>query len=291
MNPYIFREYDIRVVVAEDFPDEVVELLGKGIGTYFRGKGGKTVTLSGDIRLSTSQLKTHLAKGLLSTGIDIIDVGIVPTPVNYYSMFILPVDGAIQITGSHNPPDNNPFKISYKQQAVYGEEIQKICHIIAEKNFVSGEEHWHQQDILPGYKEMLLKKIKLARPLKIALDCGNGAAALTAPEIFRQLGCDLTELYCTVDGRFPTHHPDTTVNKNLTDLLATVKQGVYDLGVSFDGDADRIGVVDNQGEIIWADYLMILFLDEIIRPGLPVIFDVKCSQALEEMIIAKVVNR
>ncbi len=287
MNPYIFREYDIRGVVAEDFPDEVVELLGKGIGTYFRGKGGKTVTLSGDIRLSTSQLKTHLAKGLLSTGIDIIDVGIVPTPVNYYSMFILPVDGAIQITGSHNPPDMNGFKISYKQQAVYGEEIQKICHIIAEKNFVSGEGHWHQQDILPGYKEMLLKKIKLARPLKIALDCGNGAAALTAPEIFRQLGCDLTELYCTVDGRFPNHHPDPTVKKNLTDLIATVKQGGYDFGVAFDGDADRIGVVDNQGEIIWADYLMILFLDEIIRPGLPVIFDVKCSQALEEMIIAK----
>ncbi len=287
MNPYVFREYDIRGVVAEDFPEEIVELLGKGIGTFMRQKGGQTVTLSGDIRLSTPQLKTALARGLLSTGIDIIDIGIVPTPVNYYSMYILPVDGAIQITGSHNPANMNGFKISFDKQAVYGAEIQQIRQIIESNQFARGAGKYQTRDILPDYKQMLLSKIRLARPLKVAMDCGNGAAALTAPEIFRALGCQLTELYCTVDGNFPHHHPDPTVKKNLTDLIATVKQGGYDFGVAFDGDADRIGVLDDQGEIIWADYLMILFLDEIIKPGLPVIFDVKCSQALEEVILAK----
>lgn len=193
MNPYVFREYDIRGVVAEDFPEEIVELLGKGIGTFMRQKGGQTVTLSGDIRLSTPQLKTALARGLLSTGIDIIDIGIVPTPVNYYSMYILPVDGAIQITGSHNPANMNGFKISFDKQAVYGAEIQQIRQIIESNQFARGAGKYQTRDILPDYKQMLLGKIHLARPLKIAMDCGNGAGALTAPEIFRTLGCQLTD--------------------------------------------------------------------------------------------------
>jgi len=284
MNPYIFREYDIRGVVADDFPDEVVELLGRGMGTYFREHKAHTVALSGDIRLSTPHLKTVLAKGLMSTGIDIIDLGIVPTPVNYFSMYTLPVDGAIQITGSHNPANMNGFKVSLDQKAVFGDQIQYIKSIIEKGVFAVGAGKLRAKELLEEYKQMIISKIKLARPLKIAMDCGNGAGSLTGPEIFREIGCDVTELYCDVDGRFPNHHPDPTVAKNLKDLIAEIQKGGYDFGVAFDGDADRIGVVDDRGQIIWADYLMILFLEEVARPGVPVIFDVKCSQALEEMI-------
>jgi len=287
MNPYIFREYDIRGIVAEDFPDEVVELLGKGMGTYFREHKARTIALSGDIRLSTPHLKRVLARGLLSTGIDIIDLGIVPTPVNYYSMYTLPVEGAIQITGSHNPANMNGFKISHEQKAVFGDQIQYIKSIIEKGEFARGSGKMSEKELLEEYKQMIISKVKLARPLKIAMDCGNGAGSLTGPEIFREIGCDVTELYCDVDGRFPNHHPDPTVTKNLKDLIAEVQKGGYDFGVAFDGDADRIGVVDDKGQIIWADYLMILFLEEVARPGVPVIFDVKCSQALEEMITVR----
>ena len=289
MNPYIFREYDIRGVVAEDFPEDVVVHLGKGFGTYVREKGGKTITISGDVRLSTPELKQAFTKGLLSTGVDVIDVGIVPTPVNYYSMFIMDIDGAVQITGSHNPSNMNGFKLSYEKKAVYGKDIQYIKTIIESGKFAEGDGKFSEKEILEDYKKMVISKIKLDRPIKLAMDCGNATGCLAAPEIFSKIGCEVTELYCDIDGTFPNHHPDPTVKKNLTDLIAEVQKGGYDFGVSFDGDADRIGVIDNKGEIIWADYIMILFLDEILAkyPGSKVIFDVKCSQALEEMITAK----
>jgi len=287
MNPYIFREYDIRGVVAEDFPDEVVDALGKAYGSYAVEKGGSQIAVSGDIRESTPHLKEVFIAGVLSTGISVIDLGIVPTPTNYYSMFALPVDGAVQITGSHNPANMNGFKMSYQKQAVYGQDIQYLKSLIEEQKFASGEGQLKQQDLLEAYKEMVLSKIHLERPVRVAMDCGNAAACLAAPELFRKIGCEVTELYCEVDGRFPNHHPDPTVKKNLTDLIAEVRKGGYDFGVAFDGDADRIGVIDDQGQIIWADYIMILFLDEIIQKGETVVFDVKCSQALEEMIAAK----
>jgi len=289
MNPYIFREYDIRGVVAEDFPEDVVVQLGKGFGTYVREKGGKTITISGDVRLSTPELKQTFTNGLLSTGVDVIDVGIVPTPVNYYSMFIMDVDGAVQITGSHNPSTMNGFKLSFEKKAVYGKDIQYIKSIIESGKFAEGAGKFSEKEILEEYKKMVISKIKLDRPVKLAMDCGNATGCLAAPEIFRKIGCEVTELYCDIDGTFPNHHPDPTVKKNLTDLIAEVQKGGYDFGVSFDGDADRIGVIDNKGEIIWADYIMILFLDEILAkyPGSKVIFDVKCSQALEEIITAK----
>ncbi|MCK4715941.1 MAG: phosphomannomutase/phosphoglucomutase [Candidatus Marinimicrobia bacterium] len=289
MNPYIFREYDIRGVVAEDFPEDVVIQLGKGFGTYVREKGGKTITISGDVRLSTPELKQAFTEGLLSTGVDVIDVGIVPTPVNYYSMFIMDIDGAVQITGSHNPSNMNGFKLSSEKKAVYGKDIQYIKSIIESGKFAEGDGKFSEKEILEEYKKMVISKIKLDRPVKLAMDCGNATGCLAAPEIFRKIGYEITELYCDIDGTFPNHHPDPTVKKNLTDLIAEVQKGGYDFGVSFDGDADRIGIIDNKGEIIWADYIMILFLDEILAkyPGSKVIFDVKCSQALEEMITAK----
>jgi len=289
MNPYIFREYDIRGVVAEDFPEDVVILIGKAYGTYVREKGGKTLSLSGDVRLSTPMLKKAFAKGLLSTGVDVIDVGIVPTPVNYYSMFILEVDGAVQITGSHNPSNMNGIKLSYEKKAVYGKDIQYLKSLIESDKFVTGEGQFSEKEILEEYKQMVISKIKLERPVRIVMDSGNATACLAAPEIYKAIGCEVTELYSDVDGTFPNHHPDPTVAKNLVDMIAEVKKGGYDFGIAFDGDVDRVGIVDNTGEIIWADYIIILMLDEIFAkyPGTGVVFDVKCSQALEERIIAK----
>jgi len=289
MNPYIFREYDIRGIVAEDFPEDVVVLLGKAFGTYIREKGGKTLSLSGDVRLSSPMLKKAFAKGLLSTGVDVIDVGIVPTPVNYYSMFILNVDGAVQITGSHNPSNMNGIKLSYDQKAVYGKDIQYLKTLIESNKFATGAGKFSEKEILEEYKRMVISKIKLERPVRIVMDSGNATACLAAPEIYKAIGCEVTELFSDVDGSFPNHHPDPTVAKNLVEMIAEVKKGGYDFGIAFDGDADRVGIVDNTGEIIWADYIIILMLDEIFEkyPGTGVVFDVKCSQALEERIIEK----
>ena len=285
INKYIFREYDIRGEVKTDFPPDVVEMLGKGYGTYVSKQGAKKVVLSGDIRLTTPELKQSFMKGLLSTGLDVVDIGIIPSPVNYYSMFKLDIDGAVQITGSHNPPEFNGFKLSLYKKAVYGEAIQEIRKIIENQDFAEGKGEFSEYDILPDYKAMILDKIKIEKPMKVVMDCGNAAACVNGPEIFKLLGIDLKELYCEVDGTFPNHHPDPTVKENLADLITLMKTGKYDAGIAFDGDADRIGVVDEIGEIIWADQLMALFLPEIVNEGDEILFDVKCSQALEEMIL------
>ncbi len=285
INPYIFREYDIRGNVAEDFPPDLVVLLGKGFGTFVRNQGGKEIALSGDIRLTTPELMEHFKRGVLSVGVDVINLGYLPTPVNYFAMFHLDVAGACQITGSHNPPEYNGFKLSYNKGAVYGEQIQDIRRIIEAAAFTAGEGNEIRHEIKSDYEQMLLSKIKLERPVKVVMDCGNAAACINGPIIFKEMGVELTELYCDIDGTFPNHHPDPTVRANLTDLIALMKTGKYEVGLAFDGDADRIGVVDETGEIIWADQLMALFLPEIVAPGDEILFDVKCSQALEDMIV------
>ena len=287
MNPYIFREYDIRGVVEKDFTDDVVLSLGQGFGTWLKNRNATKISVSGDVRLTTPHLIEKFTEGVLSTGIDVIDLGILPTPVNYYSMYKLAIDGAVQITGSHNPADMNGFKLSFKKGSVYGEEIQNIRKIIESGDFASGNGKQENQEILEQYKKEIISKIKVKKPMKIVMDCGNGAACLAAPEIFKKLGIEVTELYCDADGRFPNHHPDPTVEEYIQDMIIEVKKGSYDCGIAFDGDADRIGLIDNQGRIVWADYIMILFLDEIIKNGETVVFDVKCSQALEEAIIKK----
>lgn len=285
INPYMFREYDIRGNVAEDFPPDVVVLLGQGFGTFIANQGGREIALSGDVRLTTPALMEQFKRGVLSTGVDVIDLGLLPTPVNYFSMFHLDVAGACQITGSHNPPEYNGFKLSYEQGAVYGQQIQDIRQIIADNNFAVGTGNEIRHEIKADYEQMIREKIKLERPVKVVMDCGNAAACINAPTIFRELGADLTELFCDIDGSFPNHHPDPTVEANLTELIKLMKTGEYDVGLAFDGDADRVGVVDETGEIIWADQLMALFLPEIVEPGDEILFDVKCSQALEEMIL------
>ncbi|MBT3179349.1 MAG: phosphomannomutase/phosphoglucomutase [Candidatus Marinimicrobia bacterium] len=284
INPYIFREYDIRGKVAEDFPEHVVIKLGKAFGTFVKRAGGKEITLSGDIRLTTPDLINYFKKGVLSTGIDVINIGIIPTPVNYYSMFLLGVAGAVQITGSHNPPEFNGFKMSLEKKAFFGKDIQSLYQLIDNSDFETGEGSEARFKILPKYKEMILDKINIERPMKVVMDSGNAAGGINGPDVFKSMGIELKELYSEPDGTFPNHHPDPTVEENLQDLIAEMKTGQYDVGLAFDGDADRVGVVDETGDIIWADQLMALFLPEIISNGEDILFDVKCSQALEDMI-------
>ena len=285
VNKYIFREYDIRGKVVDDFPPKVVNQLGKGFGTFVKRSGFQEIALSGDIRLTTPKLMEEFKNGVLSTGVDVINLGILPTPANYYSMFKLEVGGAVQITGSHNPPEFNGFKMSLDRKAVYGKDIQTLRKYIDNNDFDIGNGNEIKYDIKSDYKSMIIDKINIERTMKVVMDCGNAAGAINAPDIFRNLNIDLTELYCDPDGTFPNHHPDPTVKENLKDLIDIMKSGNHDIGIAFDGDADRVGVVDETGDIIWADQLMALFLPEVIQNNDEILFDVKCSQALEDMII------
>ncbi len=284
INPFIFREYDIRGKVIDDFPPAVVTALGKGFATYAKRLGANEVALSGDVRTSTPRLMDNFKEGVLSTGIDIINLGLLPTPVNYYSMFKLDVGAAVQITGSHNPPEFNGFKLSMFKKAVFGDMIQSIKTLIENEDYETGEGTETSYDLKTDYASMIKEKIQFKRPMKVVMDCGNAAAAINAPDIFRMLGAELTELYCDVDGSFPNHHPDPTVEENLKDLVKTMQSGDYDVGLAFDGDADRVGVVDETGDVIWADQLMALFLPDIVEPGDEILYDVKCSKALEDVI-------
>ena len=284
INPYIFREYDIRGKVSEDFPEHVVIKLGKAFGTFVNRAGGSELAISGDIRLTTPELINQFKAGVLTTGVDVINLGILPTPVNYFSMFHLGVFGAVQITGSHNPPEFNGFKMSVNKKPVFGEDIQTLYKLIDKKDFDEGEGTEARYKILDEYNKMIKDKITIEKPMKVVMDCGNAAAAINAPEVFSSLNIELKELFCEPDGTFPNHHPDPTVEENLEDLINEMKTGKYDVGLAFDGDADRVGVVDEKGKIVWADQLMAIFLPEIIQEGETILFDVKCSQALEDMI-------
>lgn len=286
INPYIFRQYDIRGVVDKDLTPEVVTLIGKGFGTYIRRRGGKKITVGGDVRLHTDKLRSYLIEGILSTGLDVINLGTVPTPVQYFSLHVLPVDGGVQITGSHNPPEFNGFKMSIGKASIYGEMIQEIRQIIEKDDFEAGEGKLEEYNIKPEYIDYITSRIRLQKPMKVVTDCGNGAAGLVAIDIMKKLGVDLVELYTEPDGTFPNHHPDPTVEENIKDLRKKVQEVKADLGVAYDGDADRIGVIDDRGNIIWGDKLMILLARDLLsrHPGSTIIFDVKCSQALSEEI-------
>mgnify|MGYP001460115335 CR=1 FL=1 len=286
LNKSIFREYDIRGIVKTDFPDSVVESLGKAFGTYILKQNGNTISVSGDIRESSPILKQNFINGVLSTGANVIDVGILPTPVNYYSIYHLDVDAAVQITGSHNPNEFNGFKFSCKKESFYGEKIQQLKNMILNKNYTSGNGTLKKQNILNNYIEMLCSKIKLNKKLKVIIDSGNACGCLTVPQTLKKLGVNVEELYCNIDSSFPNHHPDPTVDSNLKDIISKIKENDFDLGMAFDGDADRIVVIDENGEIIRSDNLICLFLPEIITStNKKIIFDVKCSESLEKMII------
>ncbi|MFH1994889.1 MAG: phosphomannomutase/phosphoglucomutase, partial [Nitrospinota bacterium] len=264
MNSEIFREYDIRGMVGTDLTDEVVTQLGQGIGTKMRRQGLVRVSVSRDVRLSSEGFSKALISGLRSTGVDVVDLGLTATPILYYSLFSLDVEGGIMITGSHNPPEFNGFKVAIGDSTIHGKEIQEIREIIEGGMFAKGEGRLLEENIVPAYLEMIKERIKFGKKLKVVLDAGNGVGGMFAPQLIRDLGCEVVELYCEPDGHFPNHFPDPTVEKNLLDLIKKVKEEKADVGIAYDGDADRIGVVDEKGGIIWGDQLMVIFAREIL---------------------------
>lgn len=284
MNPQIFREYDIRGVVEKDLSPEVVKKLGQGYATYLSRFRKKKIVVGRDGRLSSPSLRDSLIQGLLAGGMEIIDIGVCPTPVFYFSLFHFDQEGGIMITGSHNPPEFNGFKVCVGKETIYGEEIQNLRRIIEEGNFVQGSGTITYKEIIPTYQDYLWQNIRLQRKIKIVIDSGNGTAGAVAPKIFRSLGCEVEELYSEIDGRFPNHHPDPTIPENMKDLITKVKETGAEVGFGYDGDADRIGVVDHLGNIIWGDQLLILFARDILKknPGATIISEVKCSQNLYE---------
>ena len=287
IKPEIFRQYDIRGLVDKDLTQETVELLGKGIGTYFRWNQRKEVALGRDCRLSSPLYSKALAKGLLSTGCEIVDLGIIPTPLLYFTIYYKKMESGVIITGSHNPPEYNGFKMMVGEETLYGAAIQDIFTIIQNEDFIEEKSTFKRDyNIIPEYQEYVLKNIKLEKKLKVVVDAGNGTAGVVAVPIFKKMRCEVIELYCAMDGRFPNHHPDPTLPEALEDLIRKVKETKADVGIAYDGDGDRIGIIDDEGNIIWGDVLMVLFARDILpsNPGAPIISEVKASKVLYDEI-------
>jgi len=281
----IFKAYDIRGIVGQTLSEAVAEHLGRAFGTEALKLGEKAVAVGRDGRVSGPSLAGALIKGLQSTGIDVIDLGAVTTPMLYYVAATRGETGChsgIQVTGSHNPKDYNGFKMVLAGKAIYGDDIQGLRQRIEREDYTQGQGQVSTLDILPEYTQRIVGDCKLARPLKIVVDSGNGIPGASAPGILRALGCEVTELYSEVDGDFPNHHPDPSKPENLADLIAAVKAQGADLGLAFDGDGDRLGVVTKEGHNIFPDRQIMLFATDILSrvPGAPIIFDVKCSQRL-----------
>ncbi len=284
VSPVIFRQYDIRGTVGQDLFPSVAEAIGRAFGTMLLRSGGHTAAVGRDNRLSSPELHEALVQGILSTGVDVLDTGMHPTPVLYFALYYLPVQGGVMVTGSHNPPDMNGFKVAIGKATIYGERIQDLYRLIEKRDFEQGQGRYTRQEIMPAYLMAIEERIHLDRPLQVVIDAGSGTAGPIASRLLRELGCQVSCLYCEPDGRYPYHHPDPTLVKNMQDLIAQVRQQHADIGIAYDGDADRIGVVDDQGTIIWGDRLLALLSREVLaaHPGAPVIFEVKCSQALVE---------
>ena len=283
MNPNIFREYDIRGRVPEELNRETAYRLGQCFGAYYRGFGAKRISLGRDCRLSSPELRLGVMEGMMDVGMDVKDVGMVPTPLLYFSLHHLAVDGGIQITGSHNPPEYNGFKICLGKTTIYGEEIQKLRRISESGSFPKGKGSVETREVIHPYREEVLKRIRCGqKERKVVLDAGNGVAGLVAPELYVRMGVEVEKLFCEPDGLFPNHHPDPTLPENLKHLVQRVSDTSADLGIAFDGDADRIGVVDRKGKTLWGDQLMIIFSRDLLKrhPGAKIIGEVKCSQVL-----------
>ncbi|HXC25234.1 MAG TPA: phosphomannomutase/phosphoglucomutase [Gemmatimonadaceae bacterium] len=285
----IFREYDIRGITGKDLTPDVARLVARAYAAFLKEQQVTgTIAVGRDNRPSGEGLHEALVAGLLESGIDIVDVGIVPTPLAYWAQHTLGVAGGIQITGSHNPPEYNGFKLGVGTRSIYGDDIQRIYQLATAGQFQSGMGTPRDEPIIGRYIDDVAQRIgPLARPMRIVADAGNGAGAVVAQKLFDKLGVQTTCLFCESDGTFPNHHPDPTIPENLEALIAEVKKGGYDLGVAFDGDADRIGLVDHTGEIIWGDYILLLYARDVLArtgKGQSIIFDVKCSQALPDAV-------
>jgi phosphomannomutase / phosphoglucomutase len=284
VNPSIFREYDIRGLAEKDFDREFAFLLGRVHGTVISERGGSRVSVGRDCRGTSAAYAEAVIAGLLSTGLQVYDIGVCPTPLLYFSLFHLDLDGGIEITASHNAAEYNGFKLCIGKETLYGEDIQDIRARMERNRFIDKPGGRRETfDILPAYHRHLLADVpNLRRPLKVVVDGGSGVGGPVALPLLRQLGCNVLEIACTPDGSFPVHHPDPTVADNLTLLIERVRAEGADVGIAYDGDADRIGTVDEQGNILWGDELLVLFSRDVLRrnPGAIIIGEIKCSQRL-----------
>ena len=291
ISPGIFRQYDIRGIVDKDLTVDAATAIGRAYGTLLRQRDlSGAVSVGRDNRPSGGLLRDALVEGLTSTGANVIDIGVVPTPLMYWSLHHLPVVGGIQITGSHNPPEYNGFKLCVGHESLHGSGIEALRDLIVKGDFAAGSGSVRSEGVIDRYVDDVVARTgPLKRRLKVVIDCGNGVGAVVSRQLFDRMGIDVSYLFCESDGTFPNHHPDPTVVENLHDIIREVKAKGADLGIAFDGDADRIGVVDGEGGIVWGDHILILYARDVLArtgPGQPIIFDVKCSQALPQAIEA-----
>ena len=289
MNPQVFREYDVRGLVGEDLNHDFVHDLGRAIGTYGKEHGVKVMTVGRDCRLSSEEYQRALMEGLRAAGIDVIDIGLCATPMLYYSIRHLKTDGGVMVTGSHNPPEFNGFKVCVGPDTIHGEDIQKLRIIMEAGRYASGSGTLERRNIAEEYREYLFNHVTVQGGLNVVVDAGNGVGGFFGIPLLERFGCAVTPLYCDMDGRFPNHFPDPTVEENLTEIIRLVKESKADIGLAFDGDADRIGVITDTGEIVRGDVLLLLFSRAILKenPGATIIGEVKCSQTLYDDIARK----
>jgi phosphomannomutase/phosphoglucomutase len=286
MDPTIFREYDIRGIINRDLNEEIAVMIGKGFGSYLIKEGRNTIAVGRDNRLSSKKLGEAVIEGLTSSGLTAIDVGQLPTPALYFSVIHLKTEGGIMITASHNPPQYNGFKLRKGEHAVFGEEIQRLRLFIEKGRFEQGKGRKESVNTLPAYVAAIKQRVKLNRRIKVVADAGNGTTGPVATQILKDLGCDVVELYCEPDGNYPHHIPDPTVEENLVDLSKTVRETKAEVGVSYDGDGDRVGAVDERGTVLWGDQILTIYAKDVLqkRHAAPIVLDVKCSQSLIDTI-------
>ncbi len=282
MNPGIFREYDIRGIAGQDITEEDVVSIGKAYGTLLKRQGRKTVSIGRDCRQTSSTYAQLFIKGINAAGCDVVDIGTCPTPVLYFSIQHLELDGGAMVTASHNPPEYNGFKLMSGTDSIHGSGLQDIRQIIDDREFATGSGTVTQTDVMSPYMDYIVENIAIKKQIRIGIDAGNGTGGLTALPVLKRLGCEILDIYCDPDGTFPNHEADPTQKKNLVDLIQLVKENSLDLGVGYDGDADRIGVVDKNGEVIYGDQLMVIYAREILQrnPGATFISEVKCSMVM-----------
>ena len=278
----IFRTYDIRGVVGRSLTADIVRDIGRALGSMGRERNAPVFAVCRDGRLSGAQLAAALSEGLNAAGADVIDVGMAPTPIAYFAAHHLGTGSCVAVSGSHNPPQYNGLKMVVAGNTLYGDEIQELRSRILEKRFLKGNGKRSSATVLDAYVERIAADVKLARPFRIAVDCGNGVAGMLAPRLYRRLGCEVTELFCEVDGNFPNHHPDPAQPENLQDLMETLRTSACELGLAFDGDGDRLGVVTKDGENIFADRQLMLLAKDVLgrNPGAEIIYDVKSTRLL-----------
>ncbi len=286
LDKSMFRAYDIRGIVGENLTEDAVYLIGKAYATLAQEQDEKSVVIARDGRLSGPKLLAALAQGLQAGGLEVINIGMVPTPVLYYATYDLPVPNGIMLTGSHNPANYNGLKMVLRHETLSSDKIMSLYHKIVAQQLAEGEGDYLQRHIVKNYERAIRNNIRCGRALRVVVDCGNGVAGLIAPKILRDIGMEVIELYCDVDGHFPNHHPDPSQIENCRDLIAAVQEHQADLGLAFDGDGDRLGVVTNAGTIIWPDRVLMLFAETVLQqhPGGSIIYDIKCTKHLASLI-------